>query len=261
MTARFTKPDRSSPLPLWAQVIADVRRRLTNGEFTDGFPPERELIAQYEVSRHTMRDAMRRLHDEGLIDRERGRGTFLRATSIEQQAGSLYSLFQTVEDQGFDQRSEVLTLDERTSPEIADRLKLTTGTKFVYLQRLRNANSTPIATDEVWIPAAIGRPLLKANFEHTALYTELERLCRVRPEEGWERIHPVLPNEHERRLLARPRNEPAFLVERFTKHGAKPLEWRRTVIRGDHYTFVTKWGTDRSQQRASFTPSKTNATY
>ncbi len=68
-------PDRSSPLPLWAQVSADIRRRVADGAFEEGFPGEIALTEQYEVSRHTVREALRVLRDEGLLRSERGRGT------------------------------------------------------------------------------------------------------------------------------------------------------------------------------------------
>ena len=50
-----------APSRLWATVLADLRRRLLNGEFTDRFPTDRELTAHYGVSRHTAREAVRRL--------------------------------------------------------------------------------------------------------------------------------------------------------------------------------------------------------
>ena len=251
----FRKPDRTNPLPLWAQIMEDLRLRLSSGEFADGLPPERELIEQYQVSRHTMRDAMRRLHAEGLIDRERGRGTFLRAQPIEQTPGSLYSLFRSIEDQGFEQRSEVLHLDQRSAPDVAAHLKLPESTVFIYLHRIRNADNTPIATDEIWLPASIAAPLLTVDFRHTAVYAELDRLCGARPESGWERIHPVIPSPEERALLRVTKREPGFLVERVTLFGGRPLEWRRTVIRGDMYTFVTEWKSSQKRETPSFAPT------
>src|SRR5215467_10126686 len=55
-TGRVTL-DRNSPLPLWAQVLGDLRTRLARGEFTGRFPGDEELRAQYGVSRHTVREA------------------------------------------------------------------------------------------------------------------------------------------------------------------------------------------------------------
>jgi GntR family transcriptional regulator len=253
------KPDRDSPMPLWAQVLDDMRGRLASGEFTDGLPAERELIAQYDVSRHTMRDAMRRLHAEGLINRERGRGTFIRPQNIEQRSGALYSLFRSIEDQGFEQRSKVLELDERTDPAVAAKLGVDVDTTFVYLHRLRNADATPIATDELWIPAEYAAPLLATDFEHTAVYTELERQCGVRPGAGSERVHPVIPAKEERALLGISAKVPAFLIERRTSYRGRPLEWRRTVVRGDLYTFMSVWSdTGEQRERPSFAPTSTD---
>ena len=243
-------------MPLWAQVLDDMHARLATNEFADGFPPERELVDQYDVSRHTMREAMRRLHSEGLIDRERGRGTFVRQASIEQPAGALYGLFRSIEDQGFEQRSKVLALEQRRDADVAKRLSVASDTSFVYLHRLRNADDTPIATDELWIPAKIAKRLLAVDFEHTGVYTELEHRCGVRPGAGWERVHPVLPSRDERALLGISAREPAFLVERYTSHQGQSLEWRRTIIRGDLYTFMTTW-TDQGapNDRPSFAPT------
>ncbi len=254
----FRRPDRDDPLPLWAQVLGDVRGRLARGEFADGFPPERALIDQYAVSRHTMREAMRRLHAEGLIDRERGRGTFVRNQGIEQRTGALYSLFRSIEDQGFVQRSVVLELDERAAPDVARQLGLPGATRFVYLHRLRNADETPIATDELWMPASLAAPLLAVDFERTAVYAELEARCGIRPGAGWERVHPTLPTRMERELLGTSAKQPAFLVERFTSYDGRPLEWRRTVIRGDMYTFLATWSdTGEQRERSAFTPTNT----
>ena len=51
--------DRSSPLPLWAQLLDDLRDRLDAGEFAESFPTDLELTTAYGVSRHTAREAVR----------------------------------------------------------------------------------------------------------------------------------------------------------------------------------------------------------
>lgn len=100
--------DRSSPLPLWAQLLADLRARLDAGELTDEFPTDLELTTEYGVSRHTAREAVRRLQAEGVVTRERGRGTFVRSPTFEQPTGAIYSLFRSIEARGLEQRSTVL---------------------------------------------------------------------------------------------------------------------------------------------------------
>ena len=65
--------DRTRATPLWEQLLTDLRRRLDHDEFAVAFPGELALVAQYGVSRHTVREAVRRLREEGLVIAGRGR--------------------------------------------------------------------------------------------------------------------------------------------------------------------------------------------
>lgn len=236
--------DRSSPLPLWAQLEADLRARLGNGEFDDRFPTDAELTAQYEVSRHTVREAVRHLNQNGLLRRERGRGTVLNKSEFEQPLGALYSLFDSVESAGVEQRSEILAVGETTEPFAADHLGLEPGERLWHLERIRYAGSEPLAVDRVWLPLEVGTLLADQDFTHTALYVELERVGGGRPDRGWERITPVVPTATERRQLGLATGDAAFSLERLGCLDDRPVEWRVTVIRGDRFRFVADWGGD-----------------
>ncbi len=245
--------DRTSPMPLWAQVLDDLRRRLAAGEFADRFPGDHELAEHYAVSRHTVREAVRRLHSEGVVERGRGRGTFVRQPVIEQSLGTLYSLFQAVEEQGFVQRSIVRYLEERRDPQAACVLGCDPGDPLIYLERLRLADDQPIVLDCSWMPARVARPLLRVDFGHTALYRELQERCRVRIDSGWERFHPVLPNAEQRRLLELGSRTPTLGIERLAYAGAVPVEWRHGMVRTDRFSFVARWSLNRVD--AAFEPS------
>ncbi|HEX9683354.1 MAG TPA: GntR family transcriptional regulator [Acidimicrobiales bacterium] len=241
----MTAIDRSHPLPLWAQVLDDLRRRLDGGEFGERFPTDAELSSTYGVSRHTVREAVRRLTDAGLIQRERGRGTFVTAPVIEQAWGSLYSLFRSVEAQGFEQRSRVLALDETIDPSVATRLELPGDAPLVRLERIRFAGDDPLAHDVAWLPAQRARPLLGVDFTHTALYDELARICAVVLTSGTEWIRPAVATRDQRDLLGMRGGQGVFSIERLTRTDDRPVEWRHTVVRGDRYAFVSRWS--RSQ--------------
>jgi GntR family transcriptional regulator len=165
----------------------------------------------------------------------------VRSAGLEQPLGTLYSLYRSIEDQGFVQRSEVRFLEERTDPEAAATLGLDDDEPLVYLERLRRADDLVVALDCSWLPAAIARPLLDCDFTHTALYVELQDRCGERPRSGWERIQPVLPTPEQRRLLGLPTRQPVFGIERATMGSAGPLEWRHSVVRGDTFAFVARW--------------------
>lgn len=231
--------DRDSPMPLWAQLETLLKARLDAGEFEDRFPTDAELVDQYGVSRHTVREAIRHLNKLGILRRERGRGTVVNQARFEQPLGGLYSLFQSIEASGAVQRSQVLSIGQEVDAVAAGQLDLDPDTPLFHLERLRCADDEPLALDRSWLPMDVAGELLTSDFEYAALYDELEKKCAARPDSGWERIAPVLPTPEERQLLGMHRGEAAFSLERLGLSAGHPIEWRTTLIRGDRYRFVS----------------------
>lgn len=241
-TFLVAKP-QSPSVPLWARVLEDLQRRIAAGEFSDRFPTDLELVQQYRVSRHTARDAVRRLQEGGLLERRRGRGSFVTQPAIEQPLGALYSLFRSIEARGVVQDSVVRALEDRHDDKAAAMLGCP-GEPLVYLERLRLADGEPIALDWSWLPASLARPLLSVDFTHTGLYLQLSEQCSIRLTSGWERIRPAVPDRAQRELLAIEAHEPVFRIERMAYQDKRPVEWRHSVIRGDRFAFVARWGAE-----------------
>ncbi len=243
-------PDRTSPVPLWAQVSEDIRRRVGAGAFEKGFPGEIALTEQYDVSRHTIREALRVLRSEGLLRSERGRGTTIEAHSYSQNLGTLYSLFRTIEDQGVQQRSEVRRLSTTTNPSVAANLSLPAETELVVLERLRFAGDEPLAVGTAWLPKDVTSPLLKADFTRSGLYDTLAAECGIRPDTGSERVSAQIAPTHVADMLEVPRESAVLYIERVAFAGDIPVEWRETYIRGDRFSFEAEW----SPGASSITP-------
>lgn len=232
--------DRESPLPLWAQLLERLRARIASGDFVDRFPTDQELVDEYQVSRHTVREAVRRIQADGILDRRRGRGTYI-APTFEQPLGSIYSLFRSIEAAGVEQTSVVLRQEAIDDADVAARLDIPDDTRFFHLVRLRLAGDEVLAIDRIWIPMDVAKQLLDADFTKTAVYDELRDRVGVVPETGRESIQPVIPTREERKQLGIDDEQAAFLIERQTFADGTPLEWRETLVRGDTYRFVRNW--------------------
>lgn len=232
--------DRRSPLPLWAQVEADLTRRIGAGEFGVVFPVEAELQQAYEVSRHTIREALRRLRDTGTLESVRGRGTRVAEVAGAQPMGTLYSLFRSVEDRGMVQHSDVLELGTATDGDAAAALGLPAGDELVVIEQLRYADDEPLAHDRVHLPADLAAPLLEADFTRAALYDELATRCGVRLTGGQERITATLASAGLRECL-QAGAEPLLRVDRIGVLGERVVETRVTHLRSDRFALVANW--------------------
>jgi GntR family transcriptional regulator len=241
--------DRSSALPLWAQLVDALREEIAAGTFGDRFPTEADLMQRYGVSRHTVREALRRLSDAGLIESRQGLGTFV-APRFDQPLGALYSLNRSIEQHGGVPRSDVRRLEIVTAPNVAELLGLDSEAELVVLERLRRADGEPLALDTAWVPAAVGRPLLEADFAHSALYDVLTQRCDVHVDGGQERITPVVPTAAQRKLLQLASGCGAFFVERVGTAAGQVVEYRETFIRGDRYRFVARWSSTHAYELA-----------
>lgn len=233
--------DRDSPLPLWAQLLADLRHRVAGGEFTERFPSDEELRVEYGVSRQTVREAARRLQRDGVIVRERGRGSALSPKLLEQPLHTMYNLAATANDLGLSERSEVRVLRRIDAGRAAGPLGLEAGAEAVFIERLRYVGDEPLSLHRSWLPARLAAGLLGCDLTTGSLYDALASRCGIRVTGGDERIYPEMPNPDLRDLLHLPVERAVLVVERRTMAGRVPVEWRVSAVRGDRYAFRAEW--------------------
>ncbi len=251
--------DRSSPLPLWAQLLEDLRERINAGEFAVRFPTDKEMIEQYRVSRQTVREAVRRLEQEGVVVRRRGRGTNLTDKRFYQQLGTVYSLYRELEKMGHVQGSKILAQGTKHDSALAHEFGVPDDHLFFYLERIRFADLEAVAIDRLVMPMKFAAALAEANFEHTGLYDELEKRAGIVPTTGEERLTPVILSAEEATLLSC--NEPTagMRIQRTTYYGGEKLEKRETVVRGDRYCFVSVFDSSKNEQSSNLTAAEYDA--
>ena len=117
--------DMSNPMPLWAQLVAELRRRLGAGDFDERFPTEAELVVAFGVSRATVREAIRRLRGDGLLDARRGSGTFVVRRQLDAPILGTSGLAQAITAAGLVEASRVLRIEEGQATRTASRSRWT----------------------------------------------------------------------------------------------------------------------------------------
>ncbi len=106
----MTLIDTSTPMPLYFQVYSSLLERIRDGEFDTNqpLPSERKLTEEYGVSRITIVKAMDLLKNEGFIDRQHGRGTFVRDGKISNDPSKQLSLTDHLLAQGLNPEWQLL---------------------------------------------------------------------------------------------------------------------------------------------------------
>ena len=238
--------DTSDPMPLWAQLASELRRRLGSGDFDERFPTEAELVSTFSVSRATVREAIRRLRSEGLLDARRGSGTFVVRRQLDAPILGTSGLAQAITAAGLVEASEVLRTEEGPAGETAARALGTDSHEVVqWVERLRYADGQPLALDRsaLALDRAQRRAFLRGDLTQGSLYGLLEALCGLRITGGSEWLRAVTCSQVERRLLRPGRGEGVFEVERVAYADDRAVEWRRSLVRGRGYVLGATWGT------------------
>jgi GntR family transcriptional regulator len=239
--------DPRHPTPLWAQLAATLRDRLAEGAYGERFPTEADLVAEFDVSRATVREAIRRLREEGLLDAKRGSGTFVVRRELDEPLLGTPGLARAITGAGLDEASEVLHFAEGPAGEAAaEHLGISPDVTVVWLERLRMAAEEPIVLDRsaVAVNAQGRRSLLRADLAHGSLYEALADRCDLRVTGGRERVRAIECSAADRRLLRLEAGEGVLEVDRVALVGPRPVEWRRSLLRGKAYELIAGWGTE-----------------
>lgn len=247
MPARLHELDRTSPMPLWAQLLEDVRRRLGEGEFDTSFPSELALVTQYGASRNTVREALRHLRTEGTVVAARGRRPQLNR-AIRQPLGAFYSLYESIEAAGLAEHSIVRAVGARKSAAVSRRLGLPPATPLVCVDRIRVAGDEPLALDTVYLPEEQARPLLGADLSSGSLYQHLAERAGVRLTGADETLTATVATARQARDLGVPPGSALLEIERLGQAGERVIEWRRTLIRADRFVLMTRFSLEQTNE-------------
>lgn len=149
--------DRSPSLT--DQVKAHLKERIVDGEFDEGrIPPETELAEELGVSRTTVRDALTRLEQEGVIWRKQGSGTFVNqpGLQIKSRLEEMWAYEDVLEAHGYTPSVRVLrTETAEADADLAGDLQIEPGDPVLVIEKLFLENRKPVVLTINRIPAEL----------------------------------------------------------------------------------------------------------
>jgi len=216
--------------------LLDLLRSMPPGS---PIPTERSLAAEFDVSRTTVRQALAELTVEGRLLRVQGKGTFAAEPKVAQRL-QLSSYTEDMRAQGRQPGSRLLEVSEEAADaDLSRLLNIRASAKVLRLHRLRLADGEPMAIETTHLPLARFRGLSRYVKSGGSLYQVLRERFGVEMAYAEETIETALASPAEAELLGADVGLPMLLLSRhsFDDEG-KPVEWVRSVYRGDRYKFV-----------------------
>lgn len=235
--------DRSATAPLYYQLKQWLSNRILSGELGPGaqLPGELELCERFGVSRGVVRQALTELRYEGLIERERGKGTFV---SMPKTAEGLISGLRGLADdaalRGQRVESTVLLLIETpASVAIARSLDLAPGDPVVELERVRALDGEPHVLVMTYLPAAMVPGLAERDLSGSeSLYRILREEYGLAIVSSLRRVEATVAGAREARLLGIERGDPLLVLRSIGyTTGRRPFDCFIAYHRGDRSAF------------------------
>ena len=214
-----------SEKPRYAQVAQALIEDIEAGSYPVGglLPTEQKLCTQFDISRHTAREAIRRLQALGLVTRKPGVGTRVRADQVEQryvQVGdSVSSLYEYARDVTFSLGNRE---DIAAEGEIAALLGSAFGKVWTRVQglRARQAAEPPIAMTDIYIARSFRGISEGIEAAHSPVWSLIERRYGVSPAEVRQQIGAVVLDDTQAELLHASPGDPALRITRHYATGA-----------------------------------------
>jgi GntR family transcriptional regulator len=229
-------------LPLYQRLRDQLAEQIANNRWRPGeaIPTEAALSAEYQLSTGTVRKAIDALVSEGILERQQGRGTFIRRAQFQSSLFRFFR-FQTVSGERQVPESRILSIEPVAAPSaVAQALGLPADALVIRIVRVRLLEVKPVLAEEIWLPRQQFQALLEIDLsrEGPLLYPIYEEVCGQVVASAEETLTAESVNDVHARLLQVPVNSPVIVIERLARdYAGSPLEWRRSRGHAEHFRY------------------------
>jgi GntR family transcriptional regulator len=239
---------RDSPLPLYHQLLQILLDKINSGEYSPGqlLPSEKELEAEYGVSRVTIRRAMDDLMRMGQVTRQQGRGTFVTDKVEDYRSELLRGFMEDLINQGV--KVTIRLLAEESIPAAqpeAGLLDVETGTPICHIRRVGSGDGIPIVLSDSWYHLPEGCRTVPELGAQPALFTALNNHFREIEGRtlvgGSKTLEATVCTQEEATLLDTVQGAPLLLVKLILNdHTGRPAVFIKARYRGDRYVYALR---------------------
>ncbi len=236
------KVDHNSSTPLHVQAEKLLRELVEKKEYQEGklLPNEVELSIQLGISRNTLRYAILKLVNEGLLTRKKGYGTKVSRKGVLGRAKNWLSFTQEMNALGITVCNFELHVGwQIPSPDVIAFFEMKPNVRVLTLERLRGKENFPFVYFISWFNPEIG---LTGNDDFSKpLYEILEEKYHVKATLSYEEISAIKATPFLCQKLEVSDDQPILFRKRFVyDENKRPIEFNYGYYRGDSFVFTVE---------------------
>ncbi|HDR2703387.1 TPA: GntR family transcriptional regulator [Enterobacter roggenkampii] len=227
--------------PMYRQIADALREKISAGELKpgDALPTESSLQEAFNVSRVTVRQALKLLTEEQIVESIQGSGTYVKEERVNYDIYQLTGFYEKLADRNVDTHSEVSIFEVlKTDAKLAEKLNLSHDDKVWHVKRVRFIKQKPVNLEETWMPLALFPDLTWEVMENSK-YHYVEQIKKLVIDRSEQELVPIMPSEEAIAALSLDPAKPILekVSRGFLKDG-RVFEYSRNVFNTDDYKFT-----------------------
>ncbi|MGC5888575.1 GntR family transcriptional regulator [Enterobacter roggenkampii] len=227
--------------PMYRQIADALREKISAGELKpgDALPTESSLQEAFNVSRVTVRQALKLLTEEQIVESIQGSGTYVKEERVNYDIYQLTGFYEKLADRNVDTHSEVSTFEVlKADAKLAEKLNLSHDDKVWHVKRVRFIKQKPVNLEETWMPLALFPDLTWEVMENSK-YHYVEQIKKLVIDRSEQELVPIMPSEEAIAALSLDPTKPILekVSRGFLKDG-RVFEYSRNVFNTDDYKFT-----------------------
>ncbi|HCM9318928.1 TPA: GntR family transcriptional regulator [Enterobacter roggenkampii] len=227
--------------PMYRQIADALREKISAGELKpgDALPTESSLQEAFNVSRVTVRQALKLLTEEQIVESIQGSGTYVKEERVNYNIYQLTGFYEKLADRNVDTHSEVSIFEVlKADAKLAEKLNLSHDDKVWHVKRVRFIKQKPVNLEETWMPLALFPDLTWEVMENSK-YHYVEQIKKLVIDRSEQELVPIMPSEEAIAALSLDPAKPILekVSRGFLKDG-RVFEYSRNVFNTDDYKFT-----------------------
>lgn len=232
------------PVPKYYKIYEELLQEIEKGVYEEYslFPSDTELVRRFQVSRGTVREAIKLLFRQGYLVREQGKGTFVTYQKIQQNPDTLIGFTELMEKHNIKPSARLLVKKEGSPPsKIRKLLQLGDDEKVFRVERLRFGNSHPLIIERSWFVHSLFSPIAEMDIEKNSIYGLLYANTDTKLGNATQQIEAVSAGNEEHKLLEVEIGTPLLLIKRLIKTTrGEFFQYSEDIYRSDRINFTTE---------------------